>query len=240
MIAAAVAVVALIAVIFVREVPLRTTVELIKPPVAKDGTAPPPIAEPGAATAPVPVSAVAAVPEAAVPEAGPAETDGRPAFQAEALDDPAERISVAALDVLAAAQARARDQAHASDEAVDKVRTALDELEGRINTAIGHFHEALSAVRDSLAEPSEAASLGRDGAGGSELRSYEYGLLVNSQRTADRVTTQASEEADRMLTDARTELAELEAPDRAATHGRGEAPRRRRRTPPHPKLTCQN
>jgi EmrB/QacA subfamily drug resistance transporter len=260
LIAAAVAAVGLICALLVREVPLRTTVELVKEPVKLDGAAPLPVGDTVVATAPAPVSALATVPatdhavaESADPttpaeqpaataesndggevkdeedwpfEAGdqesqggpdsqgapgtPAGANGRQPFQAEALDDPSERISVAALDVLAAAQARSRDQAHASDEAVDKVRTALDELEGQINTAIGEFHQALSSVRDSLAEPSESASLGRDGVGGNELRSYEYGLLVNSQRTADRVTNQATEDADRMLTDAQSELAELE------------------------------
>ncbi len=264
LIAAAVAAVGLICALLVREVPLRTTVELIKEPAKQDGAAPLPVGDPVVATAPAPVAALATVPDDQAAEGatttaaqsaaeaesndgddvkddedwpfeaepadqespgGPeaqdgsddqgtaattAAANGRHPFQAADLDDPAERISVAALDVLAAAQARSRDQAHASDEAVDKVRTALDELEGQINTAIGEFHQALSAVRDSLAEPSESASLGRDGVGGNELRSYEYGLLVNSQRTADRVTTQATEDADRMLTEAQSELAELE------------------------------
>ncbi|WP_246186957.1 MDR family MFS transporter [Microlunatus speluncae] len=247
LIAAAVAVVALIAVIMVREVPLRTTVELVKQPAPQDGAAPPPVADPVAATTPAPLSALAATPddsdqlddvvagkwanEPTVPPQDPdgvevkdenseptdsaadaprgrAETNGRAPFQAEDLDDPTERISVAALDVLAAAQARSRDQAHAADEAVDQVRTAIDELEGQVNTAVEGFHQALAKVRDSLAEP---ASLGRDGVGGDELRSYEYGLLVNSQQTADRVTGQAQEESERLLTDARTELADLES-----------------------------
>lgn len=233
-IAAIVAVVALIAVILVREVPLRTTVELIKQPAAEPNGPAPKIegaaaelaaaevapAQQVAATngvAPVATAATAVTSAAAAA----ASTGGEPAavppaepekpFLPEALDDPTERISVAALDVLAAAQASSRDQAKASDEAVDKVRTALDELEGRIDTAIGDFHEALAAVRDSLAEPTTSASLGRDGVGGNELRSYEYGLLVHSQRTADRVTTQAQQDAERMLSEAKTELADLEA-----------------------------
>ncbi len=237
LIAAAVAAVGLICALLVREVPLRTTVELVKEPTAEDGAAPLPVADPVAATAPAPLSALAAAPEpeqsadasdgttTPTDEAASATesndggevqdeqeptpgTNGRHPFQAEALDDPTERISVAALDVLTAAQSRSRDQAHAADEAVDQVRTALDQLEGQVNTAIGEFHQTLAAVRDSLDEP---ASLGRDGVGGNELRSYEYGLLINSQRTADRVTTQATEDADRMLTDAQAELAELES-----------------------------
>lgn len=250
-IAAGVAVVALVAVILVREVPLRTTVELVKPPAEPDPQGPAPrvggatsqvesaaqvgaaggvatmtpadvaVASPEVPLAPdaVPV----AEPEAETAPAGPAaEADPTAApgsddpepdqpFVPESLDDPTERISVAALDVLAAAQASSRDQAQASDEAVGKVRTALDELEGRIDTAIGDFHQALAKVRDSLAEPNESASLGRDGVGGNELRSYEYGLLVNSQRTADRVSGQAQQDAERMLTEAKTELTDLEA-----------------------------
>ncbi|GAB3769630.1 MDR family MFS transporter [Microlunatus parietis] len=222
-IAAIVAVVALIAVILVREVPLRTTVELVKQPAAAESDGPAPriegaaaeVAEVAPAQQVAAANGVAPVPVAAVPATGdeprtkPAPGAATP-FLPEALDDPTERISVAALDVLAAAQASSRDQAKASDEAVEKVRNALDELEGRIDTAIGDFHQALATVRDSLAEPNPAASLGRDGVGGNELRSYEYGLLVNSQRTADRVTTQAQQDAERMLTEAKTELADLE------------------------------
>src|SRR5690606_12927268 len=269
-ISAAVAVVALIAVILVREVPLRTTVELKRPETEEATVAA--SSEGGAAAAPAPVPMTAPAPDphgesepgesdphgesepnresvpvaqsgapsdgpdadpadttadrsAAAADAGSAEdpnhgspdqrnaepTADRQPFEAAALDDPTERLSVAALDVLAAAQARSREQAVASDQAVDKVRTALDQLEGRIDNAIGELHQALAAVRDSLCEPSEAASLGRDGVGGHELRSYEYGLLINSQRTADRVTGQAQEEAERMLTEARTEVADLEA-----------------------------
>ncbi|MFC7623939.1 MFS transporter [Microlunatus sp. GCM10028923] len=236
-IAAIVAVVALIAVILVREVPLRTTVELVKQPAAAEPGGPAPKIEGAAAelaaaevapaqqvaaangVPPVATAATAVVPATgSTDERQPSQVsvDEPPAeeekpFLPEALDDPTERISVAALDVLAAAQASSRDQAEASDEAVGKVRNALDELEGRIDTAIGDFHQALAKVRDSLAEPNEAASLGRDGVGGNELRSYEYGLLVNSQRTADRVTTQAQQDAERMLTEARTELTDLEA-----------------------------
>jgi hypothetical protein len=60
-----------------------------------------------------------------------------------------------------------------------------------------------------LAEDS-GASLAQDGAGGDALRSYEYGLLLNAQQTADRVTRLARHEAERILTHADQEVAAVE------------------------------
>jgi EmrB/QacA subfamily drug resistance transporter len=165
LIAAAVAVVTLLAVVFVHEVPLRNTVEL---QTAKPETAEPKTAEPETAE----------LKPAVLDEPG---ADVDPAD----LDDPSERLSAAALDVLTAAQ----DQ---------------------VDAAVARFHAELDQITSRAVVKNSGASPTSDGSGDDRLRSYEYGLLLNAQQTADRVTTLARAEAERVLAAAEEEVAALE------------------------------
>ena len=127
------------------------------------------------------------------------------------LDDPAERVSVAALDVLTAAQDRARAQEALGHDKINELMDKLNDLSHEVDAAIGGFHRQVQEMRDQLlsAEPQRHAP-GPDGAGGDELRQYEYNLLLDSQQAADRVTRLARAEAERTLAQAEQERSELE------------------------------
>jgi EmrB/QacA subfamily drug resistance transporter len=194
LIGACCAAVALVAVLFVREVPLRTTVGLT--PAAEGSTA----AESAAEVTSIPQHA------ADVSTGSDRPTD----FDPESLDDPSQRLAVAALDVLAAAQDQARQHLAASENSHLEVADLLDGVGAEVDQAAAAFHARLDAIKARLVAQDSGASLGRDGVGGDSLRSYEYGLLLNSQRTADKVTRLAKTEAERVLTNADEQLAELE------------------------------
>ncbi|WP_375425095.1 MFS transporter [uncultured Friedmanniella sp.] len=143
-IAAGISVLTLVAVLAVREVPLRNTVSL----------------QPTATAAGDLTAETMAEEVPALEHRSPAESlTSVPSFNVAALDDPAERLSVAALDVLTAARQEAWQQLAVSPDAAD------------------HLH------------------------------SYEYGLLLSSQRTADKVVRLARLQAERILTEADEELA---------------------------------
>jgi hypothetical protein len=194
LIGACCAAVALVAVLFVREVPLRTTVGLT--PAAEGSTA-----------------AESAAEVTSIPQDGADVATGsdRPTdFDPESLDDPSQRLAVAALDVLAAAQDQARQHLATSQDSHLEVADLLDGVGAEVDQAAAAFHTRLDAIKARLVAQDSGASLGRDGVGGDSLRSYEYGLLLNSQRTADKVTRLAKAEAERVLTNADEQLAELE------------------------------
>ncbi|HEY5822542.1 MAG TPA: hypothetical protein VIT20_11240, partial [Propionibacteriaceae bacterium] len=200
LIAAAVSVVTLVAVLLVKEVPLRDTVELAPQPVAAaDGVS----------------EAVAEGPQASRVN-GSADTDSRlepitiPTQPSNRWDDPTERLSVAALDVLTAAQDQARQHVATSSLSHREVIEVLTSLGSQIDQVVADFHARLDAIQQHLAVPDPGASLAQDGAGADSLRTYEYGLLVNSQRTADKVTRLAKLEAERILTEADEQVVELE------------------------------
>jgi len=239
LISAIIGIAAFIAVVLVREVPLRTTVEMRKPAEEGAAAAAVPAAaeletlatEPNVArvvdqtdgvgqpagtngvTKPLPVQA--GTPAAARVDARVDAEDEAPAASADwdpsALDDPAERVSVAALDVLTAAQDRARAQEALGHEKVSELVARLNTLSHDVDAAIGGFHRQVQEIREQLlsAEPERHAPA-PDGAGGDELRQYEYNLLLDSQQTADRVTRLARAEAERTLAQAEHERAELE------------------------------
>ncbi len=185
LIAAAVSVLTLVAVFLVHEVPLRDTVELQPGPVADS------VAE-------------------SVQETSHNQVDVRPSDAPQDWDDPTERTSVAALDVLTAAQDQARQHVATSDLSHQEVLDLLEALGAQIDTVVQDFHARLDTIKSGLADPGAGATLGHDGAGADHLRTYEYGLLVNSQRTADRVTRMARLEAERILTVANEQVTELE------------------------------
>ncbi|SDT46211.1 MFS transporter [Microlunatus soli] len=234
LIAGIIAIAAFIAVLLVREVPLRTTVSMQSPADSGDAAA----VDPQAATAP---AAVAAAEQAVdlVSRPTPATTNGSAsgepvvnaaslttngrspdqtngaqsadAFDDALLDDPAGRRSVAALDVLTAAQERVRQYDAGFRDSLNQVAVRLDTVSHEVDAAMGGFHRELQAIREDLmqAKPGSAEPQ-PDGAGGSELRQYEYNLLLDSQQTAERVTASARGDADRIISDAEKQRADLE------------------------------
>ena len=193
LIAAAAAVLTLITVFLVKEVPLRNTIEL-RPEAAVDGTA------------------------ALVDDTG-REARGLEGPKAEAQarvedddswDNPTTRQAVAALDVLTAAQDRARTHLAVAGQTQTELVGLVDGLEKRIDAVTAEFREQLEAIRTRITEPQVQPSLGLDGEGGDSLRSYEYRLLLDSQQTADKVTQVARTEAERVLADSEAQVAALE------------------------------
>ncbi|MFL6064760.1 MAG: MFS transporter [Friedmanniella sp.] len=176
-IAAATSVVTLVAVLLVREVPLRTTVSLQSPAEKPAQPQPQPVAE------------------------------ALPGFDADALDDPTERLSVAALDVLTAAQDQARQHLTVTAGAQAEIAAVLDSVGKQLDELLTQAHDRLDAIKAKVEATDSGASLNADGDGADSLRSYEYGLLLNSQRTADKVTRLARLEAERILSEAEEELA---------------------------------
>lgn len=126
-------------------------------------------------------------------------------FDEASLDDPSQRLAVAALDVLAAAQDQARQHLAASQGSHQGLARVIDGVGSEADEALARFHAELDATKARLVAEDTGASLGEDGVGGDSLRSYEFGLLLNSQRTAERVTQLAQTEADRVTHLARTE-----------------------------------
>lgn len=197
-IAAAISVATLIAVLAVREVPLRNTVTLQPAPAAAGDLTAEQIAEE--------VPALGSRTQTAE-ETLDVTSFNSPSFNPEALDDPSERLSVAALDVLTAAQDQARQHLTASSVSHEDVSALIDSVGRQLDQLVTDVHRRLAEIRAQVVAADSGASLTVDGAGADSLRSYEYGLLLNSQRTADKVTRLARLEAERVLTEADQELA---------------------------------
>jgi EmrB/QacA subfamily drug resistance transporter len=203
LIAAAAAVLTLVTVFVVKEVPLRNTIEM-RPEAAGDVTAA--LAEDTGREA-----RGLEGPKAEAVAADRADRAGSAAADAdEAWDDPATRQAVAALDVLSAAQDQARTHLAASGRTQTELVGLVDGLEKRIDAVTAEFRGQLDTLRSHLTHPEVQPSLGVDGEGGDGLRSYEYRLLLDSQQTADKVTRVARTEAERVLADAEARVAELE------------------------------
>ncbi|MET1005762.1 MAG: MFS transporter [Propionibacteriaceae bacterium] len=216
LIAAVVAVVSLVCVLFIREVPLRTTVGISD------------AAKGAEASAAVASGAEANQFESADEpdlEINQVKSNGSTSHKVEprrivvgtptmqdldSLDDPEQRMSVAALDVLTAAQDQARQHLNASQHVHVDVVAQVDELARQIDAAVAGFHAELEQIKARLQSTDSGASINRDGVGGDSIRSYEYGLLLNSQQTADRVVKLARAEAERILTNADAEVAQRE------------------------------
>ncbi|MGI3779685.1 MAG: hypothetical protein ACRYG2_02820, partial [Janthinobacterium lividum] len=206
LIAAAAALLTLITVFLVKEVPLRNTIEM-QPAAAGDITAA--LAEDTGREArglegPKAEQAQHRQQARQVPHPAASEQT------AGAWDDPDARRVVAALDVLTAAHDQARTHLSVSGRTQTELVSLVDGLEKRIDTVTAEFRGQLDALRVRITEPEVEPSLGLDGEGGDSLRSYEYQLLLDSQQTADKVTLVARTEAERVLTDAEAQVAELE------------------------------
>ncbi|GAA2105228.1 hypothetical protein GCM10009841_23790 [Microlunatus panaciterrae] len=214
-----VAVLALVSVLFIKEVPLRTTVRMTENLESSAGTPAvadpePPASEPVRAGGPISAGrrARTSEPETADPravETGAPESGGLNS-DTDSLDDPEQRIAVAALDVLTSAQDRSRQHLESSEQSRVEAATRIDRLSAEIDAVAAGFQAELDQIKSRLQSVDSGASLGRDGVGGDNLRSYEFGLLLNSQRTASRVTSAAREEAERLTSEARAQIHELE------------------------------
>ncbi len=237
-ISAIVAVVALLCVVFIKEVPLRTTVKLgdsaenatagvagtaspaeRSPEVtATAGTSDTPRASHTSGTARASGTVAANGSAAAngatvgvgVHRARVANPERIQASSAQ-LDDPVERTAVGALDVLTAAQDTARRHVTASREARAEVSDLLGSVGGEVEAALAQFQRSLADIRQRLvSDEVTGRSEGRDGTGGDSLRSYEYGLLLNTQQTVNGMTLSAEREAQRIVDAANAEVAALE------------------------------
>jgi len=209
LIAAAAAVLTLVTVFIVKEVPLRNTIEL-RPEAAGDLTAA--LADDTGLEA----RRLEGPKAEQSPTTGPTTGPVRTSTEDDGIDDdgvwdnPADRRAVAALDVLTAAQDQARTHLAASGTTESELMGLVDGLEKRVDAVTAEFRGQLAAVRSHISHPEVRPSLGLDGEGGDSLRSYEYRLLLDSQQTADRVTRVARTEAERVLADAEARVAELE------------------------------
>ena len=214
-ISAVVAVVALVCVVFIHEVPLRTTVRIDESTenasAAAAGTASPAEEVPSETTAPAAVTPADTVPVTVGVHRARLANPDRVQASSTQLDDPLERTAVAALDVLTAAQDTARRHVTASRRARAEVDALLGSVGAEVDVALSQLHRTLADIRarllsDEVTTPSE----GRDGTGADSLRSYEYGLLLNTQQTVEGMTTAAQREAQRILDLANAEVAALE------------------------------
>ena len=227
LIAAAVSIAAFIAILFVKEVPLRTTVAMKKDPTPADaGAAQAALEGPAAAdqepaaadqepalavstsigngvNRPVPVSQREPATDAGT---GATELDWDPGE----LDDPTQRMSVAALDVLAAAQDQVRAQEATRQQKLEDVLALLDQVAHDVDATAGGFHRRLQEIRDQVQNSDTGDAPAPDGVGGDKLRQYEYNLLLDSQQTAERVIRLARADAERTLAEADQQRRELE------------------------------
>ncbi|WP_405063877.1 MFS transporter [Kribbella sp. NBC_01505] len=236
-IAAAAAAVSLLAVLFIREVPLRQTVAMTD----EDPTDLSAAAASGAAGSGVVPTAdgTGAGSAAGVNGAGPgvvAGVEGSGADGAEpgedgvlvvvghSVDDPAERAAVVALDVITSAERIAREREREANEHVQAAATTIRQMRTDVADLFTRVDQQIAALEDTLPDaiPQPAAAIldaqRQAGELSDELRRYELSVLSASQRTADHLRETAKSEADQLLAEARAEeqeirtrIAELEA-----------------------------
>ncbi|GAA4712452.1 hypothetical protein GCM10025782_05690 [Pedococcus ginsenosidimutans] len=211
LIAAVAGLVALLAVLFVKETPLRTTVSMgdEAATAAATGTGAPALAE-----------AVQAAPEDGAPETGTAsevqpepasepvaeartELRARRALAQESPSESHELKALAALDVLTSAQDEVRARVRSGDDAIVAARDLLQGLGRDVDAALGHFHTGLAAVIHELEHPAEGRHSQHRAA--DALHDLEFTLLRSTQATADHVVAAAHAEAEAIIARARLE-----------------------------------
>ncbi|TDW70692.1 EmrB/QacA subfamily drug resistance transporter [Kribbella pratensis] len=199
-IAAGAAVVSLLAVLFIREVPLRKTVAM-----GPDGTASDPTSAsglPGATSASVP---------------GGTAASGLAGATA-ASDDPAERAAVVALDVITSAERTAREREREANERVQAAAAVIRQMRTDVKDLFTRVDQQIADLEDTLpgaAIPQPAAAIldsqRPQGELVDELRRYELSVLSASQRTADHLRATARAEADQLLAEAKSQEEEIRA-----------------------------
>ncbi|MDU0313925.1 MDR family MFS transporter [Phycicoccus sp. M110.8] len=221
LIAAVFGVVALLAVLFVKEVPLRTTVSMTEEsPVAAaaataatTGTGAPEatglVTSTGAQErTDSPAEDVLAGPSAAEPVVvEPAVAAPERVLEPQSQADAEELTAVAALDVLSAAEQEVRRRARAGDEAVAAARTLVTSLGREVEEALEGFQRGLASVLRDLDDP--AAGRHSTHRVAEQLHDLEFTLLRSSQATADRVVAAAHAEAETIVARARLEASRV-------------------------------
>ncbi|WP_432886592.1 MFS transporter [Kribbella sp. CA-245084] len=185
-IAAGAAVVSLLAVLFIREVPLRQTVAM-----GPDGTASSDLSGAGSASG---------VPGATAASDDPAE---RAAVVALDVITSAERTA-------REREREANERVQAAATVIRQMRTDVKDLFTRVDQQIADLEDTLpgaipqpaAAILDSQRPQGELVD---------ELRRYELSVLSASQRTADHLRATARAEADQLLSEAKSEEEEIRA-----------------------------
>ncbi|MFY0408852.1 MFS transporter, partial [Solicola sp. PLA-1-18] len=194
LIAAAVALISLVAVLLIREVPLRTTVRKLD----DDGAGDEPVLESGEDR---PVTDETAADGETV------DVSARPAHRSEATVDAAEqqeRQAVAAVDVLTRAEQSAALRAEAAQEAVHDAVEAVGRLRAQASALFDRVDAELRELEKQVpertaprhaADPASVLDGQRDhGELTDDLRRYELAVLQESQRVADGVVSHARDE----------------------------------------------
>jgi EmrB/QacA subfamily drug resistance transporter len=114
-----------------------------------------------------------------------------------------------AMQPAAAAQVAAQParQQAATAGAQTEIVAVLDSVGQQLDELLTQAHQRLDAIKTRAQATDGAPSPRSDDDGADGLRSYEHDLLLNSQRTAEKVTRLARLEAERILTEADEELA---------------------------------
>jgi len=216
LIGAVFAAIAFVAVLFVRETELRTTVSMTEEVAANaeaaaGGTAPAvSVAAPAVSAAtPADESAVATgVRGPGVQEPGVREPGVRVLDEVASPREAQELTALAALDVLASAELDVRGSSQAGQRALDEARDLVRALGRDVDAALGQFHVELERVLDGLDQPP-----GRHAAEPSAEPTHdlEFTLLRSSQSAADRVVAAAHAQAEQIIAAARLEATELKA-----------------------------
>ncbi|WP_202874920.1 MFS transporter [Kribbella kalugense] len=209
-IAAGAALVSLLAVLFIREVPLRKTVAM---------GAESPEGAPGSA------AGTSDTGNGAAPGAGA----GVGLYRETVSDDPAERAAVVALDVITSAERTAREREREANERVQAAATVIRQMRTDVADLFTRVDQQIADLEDTLPgagipQPAAAILDSQRPAGElvDELRRYELSVLSASQRTADHlretarteadhVRSTAHAEADQVLAEARSEEQEIRA-----------------------------
>ncbi|MFG1906396.1 MFS transporter [Kribbella sp. NPDC048928] len=207
-IAAGAAVVSLIAVLCIREVPLRRTVAMGASAEGADGAV-------GADSADGPGGS------------------GAVSYRETVSDDPAERAAVVALDVITSAERTAREREREAAERVQAAAHTIRQMRTDVADLFTRVDQQIAALETTLPDadiPQPAAAIldSQRPAGElvDELRRYELSVLSASQRTADHlretaktdaesVRTTAHADANRLRTTAEAEVDQLRTTARA-------------------------
>ncbi|MFF1817294.1 MFS transporter [Kribbella sp. NPDC058245] len=224
-IAAAAAAVSLLAVVFIREVPLRQTVAMTEEDADLAAATAPAAAGPGvvpggAGSGVVPGGAGSGAASGVSGDGAGADgaglgADGLLVDAGHSPDDPAERAAVIALNVITSAERTARERereanerVHAAATTIRQMRTDVADLFTRVDQQIAELEGTLP---DAIPHPAAAILDAQRGPGelSDELRRYELSVLSASQRTADHLRETAKAEADHLLTEARAEEQEI-------------------------------
>jgi hypothetical protein len=198
-IAAGAALVSLLAVLFIREVPLRRTVAM---GASADGS----LDGAGAGASGAGGAGVG----------GGAGVAGVASYRETVADDPAERAALVALDVITSAERTAREREREASERVQAAATTIRQMRTDVADLFTRVDQQIADLENTLPDadiPQPAAAIldAQRPAGElvDELRRYELSVLSASQRTADHLRETARTDADSVRTTAHAEADHL-------------------------------